>query len=277
LHYSQLPLWMRDNEFIHRFYRPPSPSIGSCLKSLLYLHNESVNIYTHALGAMFFLICGSLLTIYELSVHTSTFSDAAVMTVFLVGAIACMGLSASFHLMSCHSETVCRSWNRCDYVGIVLLIVGSFYPAIYYVFYCDTATKVVYLTTITILGALTLFVCVPAKFQGPEFRPVRAVVFSALGLSGVIPGIHAFTRFGVEHMLDAMSVGWFAAMGALYLLGALIYGARVPERWFPGKFDLWCHSHQIFHCFVFIAAWSHYIGVMRGFRFWHAVDPFCSI
>ena len=29
--------------------------------------------------------------------------------------------------------------------------------------------------------------------------------------------------------------------------GALVYAQRVPERWFPGKFDLFFHSHQIFH------------------------------
>ncbi|GFH23238.1 uncharacterized protein HaLaN_20824 [Haematococcus lacustris] len=29
--------------------------------------------------------------------------------------------------------------------------------------------------------------------------------------------------------------------------GAGIYAARIPERWFPGKFDILLHSHQIFH------------------------------
>lgn len=27
--------------------------------------------------------------------------------------------------------------------------------------------------------------------------------------------------------------------GLLYILGALLYALRVPERWFPGKFDIW--------------------------------------
>lgn len=27
--------------------------------------------------------------------------------------------------------------------------------------------------------------------------------------------------------------------GLLYILGAVFYALRVPERWFPGKFDLW--------------------------------------
>lgn len=28
-------------------------------------------------------------------------------------------------------------------------------------------------------------------------------------------------------------------LGLLYILGAVFYALRVPERWFPGKFDLW--------------------------------------
>lgn len=36
-------------------------------------------------------------------------------------------------------------------------------------------------------------------------------------------------------------------MGATYLLGAAIYAKRVPERWFPGRFDVLLASHQIFH------------------------------
>jgi adiponectin receptor len=30
----------------------------------------------------------------------------------------------------------------------------------------------------------------------------------------------------------------FAIGGAIYILGACIYIARIPERWRPGKFDL---------------------------------------
>lgn len=37
----------------------------------------------------------------------------------------------------------------------------------------------------------------------------------------------------------------------------MIYAARVPERFFPGRFDIMFHSHQIFHIFVVVAALIH--------------------
>ena len=38
---------------------------------------------------------------------------------------------------------------------------------------------------------------------------------------------------------DTTSFGWLLLMGALYLIGATLYATRMPERFFPGKCDLW--------------------------------------
>ncbi len=35
----------------------------------------------------------------------------------------------------------------------------------------------------------------------------------------------------------------------------------MPERWWPGAFDLAFHSHQLFHVCVVAAAAVHYRGV----------------
>ena len=33
-------------------------------------------------------------------------------------------------------------------------------------------------------------------------------------------------------------------MGLMYVTGAAIYASRVPERWFPGVFDIWVSSFE---------------------------------
>lgn len=47
-------------------------------------------------------------------------------------------------------------------------------------------------------------------------------------------------------------------MGLAYAIGAGFYVSRVPERWWPGVFDIAGHSHQIFHVFVIMGALAHY-------------------
>ena len=54
--FDQLPDWLRDNDFIHAWYRPPLPSIPICLGSVLRIHNETGNIWTHLIGAAAILV-----------------------------------------------------------------------------------------------------------------------------------------------------------------------------------------------------------------------------
>lgn len=57
-----------------------------------------------------------------------------------------------------------------------------------------------------------------------------------LGLSGVIPALHYILAEGVIHILQAFC--WLVLMALLYLFGGAIYALRIPERLWPGKFDI---------------------------------------
>lgn len=82
-----------------------------------------------------------------------------------------------------------------------------------------------------------------------------------MGLSSIVPTIHLLITDGFEHMINYDSLHWISLMGFLYLVGAAIYAFRFPERCCPGKWDLFCHSHQLFHIFVIIAALVHFHGI----------------
>ena len=61
----------------------------------------------------------------------------------------------------------------------------------------------------------------------------------ALGLSGVIPGGHFVITDGLSHAFNYAALGWIILMAFLYISGAVIYAARIPERIWPGYFDIW--------------------------------------
>lgn len=47
--------------------------------------------------------------------------------------------------------------------------------------------------------------------------------------------------------------------GLLYILGAMFYALRVPERWFPGKFDLWVsYLTMKLHFFLVTILWNNF-------------------
>lgn len=141
--------------------------------------------------------------------------------------------------LDCHITFISYNYFRLDYCGIAMLIMGSFVPWLYYGFYCHYQPKIIYLTVVIVLGFFSIVTSLWDKFSTPQLRPVRAGVFMAFGLSGVIPAIHYVYMEGWFNDISRASLGWLVLMGLLYILGAMFYALRIPERWFPGKFDLW--------------------------------------
>ncbi|KAL1965338.1 hypothetical protein VTN77DRAFT_5775 [Rasamsonia byssochlamydoides] len=278
LHWDELPSWRRDNQHIHTGYRPVSASFRVSFQSLTYLHNETVNIYTHLLPSLAILPAG--LRLYQVLApryETASRSDIVAFSCFFAGAAFCLGMSATYHTISNHSPLVARVGNALDYVGIVGLITGSFVPSLYYGFFCAPSLQRLYWTMICTLGIGCTCVCLIPPFRTPEWRPFRAALFVSMGLSAVFPIAHGLSLYGVEQMTRQIGLDWLLLQGFLYILGAAIYAARVPERLWPGKFDLLGSSHQIFHVLVVCAAVAHLTGLLRAFDYRHSgLAELCS-
>jgi predicted membrane channel-forming protein YqfA (hemolysin III family) len=50
----------------------------------------------------------------------------------------------------------------------------------------------------------------------------------------------------------------YLLVGFWYLSGLAIYGLKIPERFFPKTFDYIGNSHNIWHVFVILGAFTHY-------------------
>lgn len=156
LAWDDLEDWRRDNAFITSGYRPTSNSYRRSLGSLFALHNESVNIWTHLLGAVAFTGFGATALALFDRLLAPRYADAAradlvAVACFFAGAFLCLGMSATYHALCNHSPDVAKWGNKLDYTGIVFLIVGSYVPALYYGFYCLPRLMEVYLTGVGLL------------------------------------------------------------------------------------------------------------------------------
>jgi adiponectin receptor len=133
--WDELSPWRQDNHYIQSGYRAQSNSYIKSWKSLGYLHNETVNIYSHLIGALLAAIAGVVLyNILEPRYDTATKEDIFVFGCYFAGAVACLGMSATYHTIQNHSHEVAIWGNKLDYLGIVFLIWGSFVPVLYYAF-----------------------------------------------------------------------------------------------------------------------------------------------
>jgi len=101
-------------------------------------------------------------------------------------------------------------------------------------------------------------------------------VFIGLGLSAVFPVSHLLLSHGSDKLFAEMGFGWLLASGGLYIGGALLYANRIPEKLYPGKFDYFFASHQIFHVCVVLAALAHYTCILTAFEHWHSQPRICA-
>ncbi|SPO23243.1 related to Adiponectin receptor 1 [Ustilago trichophora] len=210
--------------------------------------------------------------ITDLTVRGPDTLDIFGFTAFFIGAFVCLGCSATYHAIQCHSHAVSKRFNKLDYVGIVVMIVGSFLPALHYGFYCHPHYQLFYSVAISSLGALAMYVVLAPSYATPAYRPYRTAVFLVLGLSAVVPVAHVVQIYGYRTITETMGLRFLILSGALYVIGATLYAARVPERFAPGRFDMVGASHQIFHVLILAAAAAHYVSIRRAYAFWHTVE-----
>ena len=270
-HFDDLPEWQKDNEYIHNGYVRETNSYKEIMKSLTYLHNESVNIYTHLLPGIFclLLILGVLEHKTMPKYITTSSLDYMVINFFFFGVIFCFSMSASFHCFKAHSERVSIFGNKLDYLGIVFLIISSMVSIMYYGFYDKFALFLVFGSITMIFGTLCTIVSLKDKFRAPQWRAKRAIMFVLFGLSAILPLAYGLKNYGYEETTKKIGLNWVLLEGVFYISGATLYGLRFPEKYSPGQYDYFFNSHQIFHVLVVAGATAHYIGLIRSYSYVH--------
>ncbi|ORY52566.1 HlyIII-domain-containing protein [Rhizoclosmatium globosum] len=223
------------------------------LLSLFYVHNETGNFYTHAFGAFFFVILQLCTRYFLLAPNKADWTDYLVLPVSTPVLL--------FHLFCCHSQKVQRTCMKCDYVGIVVLIVGSMLASMWYGFHCHPTMAFVYMGMIGIAGVVTVGVNSSEYFAGPKYRSLRTLLFILIPTLIVIPAIHSIL---------ALDEDWDTLMRMI----SMPYFVLMIECLYPGYFDYWFQSHQIFHVFVILGAVFHHMGLTASFL-WRKGDGVC--
>ncbi|KAK6825081.1 mPR-like GPCR protein [Apiospora arundinis] len=263
LDFDEIPEWAKDNKFVRGGYRPESGSVKKCVQSWFYLHNETVNIHSHLIPAVL-LFFGRDLPDCAAAIPLRPW-DYLIIAFFLLSTAVCFGLSALYHTLMNHSHRVEKQCLKLDFVGIIILILGAFFSSIYCTFWCEPELRQIYWATVGGLGAISVIVLVHPKLQGPKWRTLRLLTFVCTGLAGIAPFVHGGIKFGFPQMALQSGLPYYMTEGILFLTSAAIYGeTRFPEKFWPGRFDIWGSSHQIFHLVVVMATVFHLAGVMTA-------------
>ncbi|KAI0023959.1 mPR-like GPCR protein [Xylariomycetidae sp. FL0641] len=266
--WNDIPDWYQDNRFIRSGYRPVSGSARESFASWSYMHNETINIYTHLIPAVAFAL-GSWYLYEHLQNHYPdvTITDYLVFSFFIATAVTCLGLSTTYHTLMNHSSAVESFWLRMDFVGIVLLTLDDLVSVIYMVYWCERQERNIYWAMIGTLSATSIYVMLSPGFQSRKWRTIRTLTFVCTGLSGFVPLVHGVKMFGVSQMMKQSGMPYYLVEGSFLIVGAIVYGTRFPERLSPGTFDTWGSPHQVFHVLVVLATVTQLIGVLSAYDY----------
>ncbi|KAL6942471.1 hypothetical protein ACO0QE_003646 [Hanseniaspora vineae] len=234
--WDELPLWQKDNEYIITGYVRETNNFIKTFQSLFYLHNESVNIYTHLIPGLIFLgIVFLSLDNLVVPIHNTTgVTDYMMFNLFFAGVFTCLLMSSTFHCLKSHSERIAIMGNKLDYLGIVALIVTSMISIMYYAFYDCKKAFYCFSTVTLLLGIACSVVSLDGKFRSREWRSMRAKLFVAFGLSALIPVVGGIFIYGLAETYVKIGLKWVLLEGVFYIIGAVLYGLRFPERLSPG-------------------------------------------
>lgn len=248
--HAAVPEYLR-RDHIHTHYRA-FYSLAMCARSLFSVHNDTGNVWTHLIGGIFFIFA-AIWTFrsaeLDLLPHGMTFGA------FFVGALMCMGFSASFHLFCPHTNP--RVYQRMlllDYMGISTLVTGSFLPPALMMFAKEPTMCAIYTTVILMLASVGFIGPFFPKFLTKRYTPLRVGVYVLLVILEAVPLLHAML-LSLHRYHPYLHV--IAASVAVYGLGVVVYVTRMPECFWPGRFDVWFHSHQIWHVCCVLAAAMH--------------------
>ncbi|KAF2239147.1 hemolysin-III family protein [Viridothelium virens] len=277
LQYHEIPDPWKVNPHILRGYRFNQHKID-CIRSMLSVSNELVNIWSHLIGLIIVLAIAFYFYPTSANFSSSTTSDIFIAATFFFAACKCLVCSTVWHTMSSIAEQNLMERFACvDYTGISFLVAASIMTTEYTAFYCEPFWRWAWMVTTALFGIGGSILPWHPFFNRADMSWARVAFYVTLAATGFFPFAQlVFTR-GTEWAIYF----YLPIVKSLlvYLGGAVLYAGKVPERWFPGAFDYVGGSHNIWHFAVLGGILFHYHAMHHFFAhaFQRATTEACSV
>ncbi|XP_028262645.1 membrane progesterone receptor epsilon [Parambassis ranga] len=277
LRHTDVPPRVIEN-FILTGYRFPNYSLRDCLLSAFRPTNETGNFWTHFLPVFVFLY-------YFVEVfgwEGAPPCDAPFfypLWNYFIGVFCLLMASSMAHLLNSMSLVVREVCFFVDYGTISAYTVGSSLAYYYYIHPRagivdkeDSSTScyaspdfstffdTFYIPCACVVAIICVLSCCNTRQQWRKHRYIiRTLVFL---LPFLVSSTPVFYRLLTRSPYSAPSSSFTASTSmpsffyrhCLWLLVSAIFNiSKFPERLAPGRFDIWGHSHQWFHCCTFLS------------------------
>lgn len=193
----------------------------------------------HFHQAMFFISLGALALLLSL---TNGFAEILSTSIYAICALSMFGISSLYHRINWSPKNRAL-FRKLDHSAIFLMIAGTFTPIAILGLSEHSATILlwaIWLVALVGIAKSIWFTNVPKLLNAALYIGAGYMVFPYLS--------------ELSTSLGSTNIAFLAIGGALYTVGAIIYGLKKPD-----PFPLIFGHHEIFHVMVNIAAAFHFL------------------
>uniref|UniRef100_A0A0N4U3N2 Progestin and adipoQ receptor family member 3 n=1 Tax=Dracunculus medinensis TaxID=318479 RepID=A0A0N4U3N2_DRAME len=227
--------------------------------SVLQWNNETINIWSHLLGFLYFAWLQYHAIFEVLPRFDAHFSDYLTINLCIFGVQLCMLLSVSYHIFGAANISQRRVLLRFDMFGISAGLISIYLIGIYTAFICFQEWQTNYFILIGILSAFTASLplkenIIDSKLNGACCIGYLHIWYTSVAIFSIVPAVHWIMLNGGLHTDAVMKL--LPRLFILYILAMLafvFYASMIPERFSPGKFDVIGCSHQWWHLLILTA------------------------
>ncbi|XP_061566336.1 membrane progesterone receptor epsilon [Cololabis saira] len=281
LRHTDVPPRVMEN-FILTGYRFPNYSLRDCLLSAFRPTNETGNFWTHFLPVFIF-------SYYFVEVFGWEGAPAAgapffyPLWTYYLGVLCLLMASSMAHLLNSMSLVVREVCFFVDYGTISAYTVGSSLAYYYYIHpragvgekvdlngqpeglptslaKLDLFFETFYIPCACVVAIICVLSCCNTRQRWREHRYIiRTLVFLLPFLVSSTPVFYRlltaspYSDASPSFSASTAMPGFFLRHCLWLLVSALFNISKLPERLAPGRFDIWGHSHQWFHCCTFLS------------------------
>ncbi|MBI2417947.1 MAG: hemolysin III family protein [Ignavibacteriales bacterium] len=199
---------------------------------------EPVNGLTHLFAACLAFVGMAVL----LLIAPHTLGSAVALTVYGISQVLMFGSSAFYHLKKSSPDGI-KKLRKLDHSAIYISIAGTYTPICLYFFNGFWQWGMVIIIWIVAIAGIIF-----------KLFYLNAPRWLSTGIYLIMGWLSLAAIGEILRTMPAQALVWFFAGGFFYTFGAIIYAVKKPN-FFSGKFGF----HEIWHVFVILGAFSHYM------------------
>ncbi|KAL9971427.1 hypothetical protein ACROYT_G023947 [Oculina patagonica] len=262
VNFDKVPQFFRE-PFIISSYRKCDSSAWYCFKSLFQATNETINIWSHILALVVFVL--RFVSVFS---RHKPWEDSHVYPLLCFAFGICIMLvgSVAAHLFNCMSI---KARHICFFFDYAAISVYTFTAGQVFYFYSRPVntdlfifnTPALFLGISAAISFASTFACCYSFSSRSRFdAAVKAGTYSSSWLFNTSPYLTMLSLCDTT-CSSRSSVHYFSRHCLFYLGGTLAYVCRIPERLMIGVFDILGHSHHFLHILCAIGAADEFSAV----------------